>query len=82
MPQAIRKAAAAKRATNISLSSDLIEEARRLNINISHACERGLQEGVARRRAEVWVEENREAIDSSNAWVEQNGLPLARHRRF
>lgn len=25
---------------------------------------------------------NREALDSSNAYVEQNGLPLARHRSF
>ena len=82
MSSSIRKSAAAKRATNISLSSDLIEEARRLDINISQACERGLEEKVARRRAEVWLEENREAIDSSNAWVEQNGLPLARYRRF
>ena len=82
MSHTIRKATAAKRATNISLSCDLIEEARRLEINISQACERGLEERVARRRAEVWLEENREAIESSNAWVEQHGLPLPRHRRF
>jgi antitoxin CcdA len=29
-----------------------------------------------------WVEENREAMEASNAWVEKNGLPLAKHRLF
>ena len=71
-----------KRATNISLSFDLIEEAKRLDINISQACERGLEELVAKARAEQWLEQNRDAIESCNAWVEKNGLPLARFRQF
>jgi len=29
-----------------------------------------------------WVQENREAIESSNAYVEKNGLPLAKYRMF
>jgi hypothetical protein len=32
--------------------------------------------------AAVWLEENREALAASNAWVEANGLPLAGNRRF
>jgi antitoxin CcdA len=78
----VRKSAPSKRATNISLRSDLIDEARRLDINISQACERGLEEQVTKTRAEQWLEENREAIESSNAWVEKHGLPLARFRQF
>ncbi len=35
-------------------------------------------EGVA--RAEAWRRENAAALESSNAWVEANGLPLARCR--
>ncbi len=31
---------------------------------------------------EVWLAENKEAIQSSNAWVETHGLPLAKHRQF
>jgi len=27
-----------------------------------------------------WLEENAEAIKSSNEWVEKNGLPLAKYR--
>jgi post-segregation antitoxin (ccd killing protein) len=29
-----------------------------------------------------WLNENRTAIESSNAWVEKHGLPLARFRQF
>jgi antitoxin CcdA len=76
------KAPGPKRATNVSLPAKLIEEARSLNINISQACERGLEREVRQSRADKWREENREAIESSNAWVEKNGLPLAKHRLF
>ncbi|MDQ4087879.1 MAG: type II toxin-antitoxin system CcdA family antitoxin [Pseudomonadota bacterium] len=71
-----------RRATNVSLPAELIEEARRLKVNISKACEQGLEQQVAKSRAEVWLEENREAIDFWNEWVEKNGLPLARYRQF
>lgn len=71
-----------RRATNVSLPAALISEARRLGINISQACERGLQEQVRQSRREAWLEENREAIESSNAWVEKHGLPLAEYRQF
>lgn len=82
MPLSARKVPSPKRATNISLRSDLIEEAKRLDINISQACEQGLEQQVAKTRAEAWLEENREALESSNAYVEKHGLPLARYRMF
>jgi antitoxin CcdA len=77
-----RKLASAKRATNVSLRSDLIDEAKKLGINISEACEQGLEKQVARSRAEQWLDENRAALESSNAYVEKHGLPLARYRQF
>ena len=75
-------ARAFRRSTNVSLPSDVVAEARELGINLSQACERGLVQTVAEARAAKWKEENREAIESSNAWVEANGLPLAKHRLF
>jgi hypothetical protein len=36
----------------------------------------------ADRLAAAWLEENREAIDDSNAYVEEHGLPLAKYRLF
>jgi hypothetical protein len=35
-----------------------------------------------RREAALWKERNAEAIKSYNEWVEREGLPLAKYRRF
>lgn len=71
-----------KRATNVSLRADLIDEAKRLNINVSQACEAGLAAEVKKAREDKWIADNWEAIQSSNAYVEKHGLPLARYRQF
>ena len=73
---------AARKATNVTLDEALLVEAKALRINISQAAEAGLALAVAERRAAQWLEENRRALDSSNAYVEQHGLPLARFRNF
>lgn len=69
-----------KRATNLSLPADLVDAARALDINLSEACERGLAAEVKQAREAQWLAENRAAIESSNAYVEAHGLPLARYR--
>lgn len=77
-----QKSPPARRPTNVSLRTDLTEEARRLEINISQACETGLAAEVKRAREAKWVEENWEAIQYWNRYVEEHGLPLARYRQF
>jgi antitoxin CcdA len=72
----------ARKATNLSLDADLLDEARALDINISRACERGLVDRIAEVRAERWRAENAEALASSNEYVERHGLPLAGYRHF
>ena len=71
-----------KKATNLTLNASLIEEARTLDVNLSRAAEEGLRAAVRQARSDRWRAENAEALASSNAWVEQNGLPLARYRAF
>lgn len=71
-----------RKATNLSIDPDLIEEAKALGLNASRAAESGLREAVRTAKAEAWLRENAEAIASSNAWVEKNGLPLAKYRQF
>ncbi len=71
-----------KKPTNLSLDQSVLEEARALNINVSQAAEAGLRQEISRAKAEQWKAENAEAIESSNRWVEANGLPLARYRQF
>lgn len=73
---------APRKATNVSLNAMLLAEARSLSINISQAAESGLARAVTEKRAEMWLAANRAALDSSNDFVERNGLPLARYRQF
>lgn len=45
---------------------------------LGHAPHSGMTAG----EREAWLEENKAAFESSNAYVERNGLPLARQRLF
>jgi len=71
-----------KKATGVSLSEALLTEARDLGLDISEAAEAGLSKAVSDKRAELWLKENAEAIASSNAYVEQHGMPLDEFRMF
>jgi len=71
-----------KRATNLTIDRALLDEARGLGINLSATFEASLRDAVRARKAAQWREENRAAIQSSNDWVEQHGLPLEKYRQF
>jgi antitoxin CcdA len=65
---------APKRATNLSINSDLLAQARELGINLSQFVERTLGEQVKRFKEAQWLRENQEAIADYNADVEKNGV--------
>ena len=69
-------------AANLSIEAALLREAKALDINVSRAAEAGIAEAVAAEKARLWKLENREAIESLNAYVEQNGIPLAEFQQF
>ncbi len=71
-----------RRATNVTLPESLVAKAKELNINISQACEAGLAAQVKATREKQWLEENREAIEYCNTYVEEHGLTLERFRTF
>ena len=71
-----------KRPTNVSLSETLVSEARDLGINVSRACEDGLKSEVRRERAKRWQEENAAGFEAWHTYVERNGIPLAKYRKF
>lgn len=71
-----------RRATNISLDGELVDLARELGVNISRACEAGLAKTVSAERNRRWQEENREATEAYNDYIEKHGLPLERYRLF
>ena len=64
---------AAKRATNVSVRSDLLDAAREAGVNLSATLERALVEELASVRSARWREENREAIAAYNEYVEEHG---------
>lgn len=72
----------ARKATNVTLGELLLAQAKELDINISQAAEAGVAKAIAEKRAEIWLKNNQSALESSNAYVEQHGLPLARYRSF
>ncbi len=76
------KWATPKKPTNVSLSADLVEEAKKLGLNVSEACQAGLAAEVKKAREAAWKEENRAAIEASNDYVRKHGLPLAKYRLF
>ena len=71
-----------RKAANLSIDEAVLADAKALNINVSRAAEAGIVEAVRAEKGRRWLEENREALESSNAWVEKNGLPLSRYRQF
>lgn len=71
-----------KKATNVSLNAELVEEAKKLGINVSDACQSGLAAEVKKARDATWKEENRAAIESWNEYIRKNGMPYDKYRQF
>ncbi|MDR3056477.1 MAG: type II toxin-antitoxin system CcdA family antitoxin [Zoogloeaceae bacterium] len=66
--------AAAKKAANLSLRSDLLEEARSRKINLSQTLERALERELKKQREAEWLEQNRPAIEAYGRYVQKYGL--------
>lgn len=71
-----------RKAANLSIDADVLAEAKALSVNISRAAEAGISDAVRKEKERRWKEENREALESWNRWVEENGIPLAEYRQF
>ena len=64
----------AKKATNLSIRTDLLEQARALDVNLSFELEKHLVQVIRQRRAEQWLRDNREAIEAYNRHIERDGI--------
>ncbi len=60
--------------TNLSLNSDLLAEAKRLNINLSATLEKALIEEVNERKRAKWIQDNASAIQACNELTENHGF--------
>ena len=71
-----------KRAANLSLSADVLDAARRLQINVSQVCDQHLREVVRQEQERRWRAEHADFLAAHNTTLEQEGLPLDEWRSF
>ena len=58
-----------KRATNLSLSGDVLEAAKKLDINISEVCDSHLREVVRRAQELQWREDYAEFVAAAGGFI-------------
>ncbi|MGL6159494.1 type II toxin-antitoxin system CcdA family antitoxin [Microbulbifer sp.] len=64
---------APKKATNLSINSDLLVKSRSMHINLSATLEQALTQELAKREAERWRNEHKAAIKAYNEFVNEHG---------
>ncbi len=63
-----------KQPVNLRLRSDLLHRARSSNINLSQTLEQSLEKLLKDQDRQTWIEENREAMEAANRFVDERGL--------
>ncbi len=81
-PRGARSALPGKRPTNLSLSTDVLQAAKDLEINISQVCDNYLRELVRREQERKWRQDHADFIAAYNATIQSEGLPLDEWRSF
>ncbi len=71
-----------KKRTTLTLPDGLREEAAEYKVNMSEAAEEGIAAALKKAKEAAWKRDNKDVIDSLNAYVREHGLPLARYRQF
>ncbi|HCP64438.1 MAG TPA: plasmid maintenance protein CcdB [Hyphomonadaceae bacterium] len=71
-----------RQAVNVSLPAELVQNARRLSVNISAVTETALIQTVQDAELQAWAATNRNKFEALNELIELEGLPLQRLRRF
>ncbi len=73
---------APKKTTNLSLNIDLLKKCRAMNINLSATLEQALNEKLATTAAHKWAEDNKNAIEAYNEFVDTHGCFGDEYRTF
>lgn len=63
-----------KKATNLSVDERLLDQARRLKLNLSQVLETGLADAIRRHERAEWLRKNRAALEAYNEHVEKHGV--------
>ena len=73
---------AAKKATNLSVNSDLLAKAKAQKINLSATLEEALQEKLIQKTHEQWKRDNANALKANVDFIETHGYFGSEHRVF
>lgn len=65
---------APKKPANVSINSDLLQQAKEHHINLSQALELRLAELLREEKRRQWQEENRDAVEEYNRRIEAHGV--------
>lgn len=65
---------APKKATNLTINSDLLKKSKKYKINLSQNFEQYLEAVIRQKTQEEWKKENKKAIDAYNNDVAKNGV--------
>ncbi len=71
-----------KKAANLTVRADLLDEARARKINLSQTLETALAAEIKKRREAEWLEQNKAAIEAYGRHVERHGLFSDNFRSF
>lgn len=78
----LQTARSLKRATNLSLSIEVLEAAKALDLNLSQICDSFLRDYVRQEQERRWQSEHADFVAAYNATIEAEGLPLANWKTF
>lgn len=69
---------------SIDVDSDLVIQAESREIDVRYVCERALKRALADKfmTADEFYAANKDAIDSYNAWIAENGMPFEDMRAY
>ncbi len=73
---------ASKKATNLSINSDLLSKARSLKINLSATLEHALEDELRKTERDNWLKNNKKAINKLNELANNHGLFSDAYRNF
>ena len=71
-----------RKSTNLSLDAQLVADAKAFGLNLSETAERAIAEAVREEKVRRWKEENHEAIEAYNRYIDEHGVPLSEFRQF
>lgn len=65
-----------RKAVNLTIREDLVQEAKNLKLNTSRAAEAGITAAIKQVREEAWLAQNKDALQAHNARIEKSGTLL------